>query len=279
MSEVFLIGDACWDVYHQCAFKGESAEVEGAPIETWEGATRLPGMGANVFVNLQALGVDVAAQLPAHWPLKHRIMNRYDRQLMRIDMEDWCEEISPVRIPSDTQVIVVSGYGKGAVTLGVIEQLIAFGVPIFVDTKSDPYPWLPYFEDVMLFPNQKEYLAHRENYDWFPYVVVKRGAEGIELRHFGDVVRTLPSFSDSPICVNGAGDTFLAGMVVAALEGHMQRNFDFALAAAANVVEQPPLERTTTRRAVEQRLIREHSANPAVGFGGVDTLVPEALWE
>lgn len=273
MSKVLLIGDAGVDVYHVGKVRGMSAEAP-IPILDQTSFLELPAMGMNVFANLQTLGVDVTAVFTSHLPGKHRLVTEEGVQLARWDVEDWCLPYEEdIEVPEGTELIVVSGYGKGALPMRVVEGLKATGLPLLVDTKSTPAPWIDVGERVVMFPNLVEYEKFKDSYEWFPYVTLKCGQAGVKILNFGKVVAEFPSLAKSVHCVNGAGDTFLAGLV-AALENNPyvvpegERNYypiNFALAAAALVVEQPFTKRTVTLQEVQERMEKEF-----VGQGSTD---------
>ena len=289
MSKVLVLGDMGLDIYHVGRVRGMSAEVP-IPILDQTDQFELPAMAGNVVQNLQSLGVDVGAIITSHFPKKHRLMTVDGVQLARWDEEDYCLPYEgEVDLPPDTEVIVVAGYGKGSLPIGVVETIVASGLFLLVDTKSTPAPFLPASDRIVLFPNRVEYEKYAEEYSWFPCVIVKCGKDGVEIRSYGEVVYSNYSFSSHPICVNGAGDTFLAGFVAG-----LCRTSDFplhpimcALAASANVVEQPFFQRTTTMEAVDARLkeagvlrYEEYAAAPPPDhappqFGGVDALLSE----
>lgn len=267
--KIFVVGDVGYDNYLVGKVRGISAEAP-IPILDIQSPAVLPGMGLNVLGNLHQLGAkDSEIILPegAHYPVKSRLMTEDGQQLARFDLEDWCTPLQRADLLPllDADAVVVSDYGKGSLDHTINEILANVSAPLFVDTKRDPSPWLN--SNAILFPNQEEYDKYRTKYEWFPQVVLKRGSEGLSYVEYGKVTSTRPAWARQVRSVNGAGDTVIAAFAVAYLsfQGSTQHCLDVASAAAANVVEQDFLHRTTTPEAVGERItnnVPERVYNP-----------------
>lgn len=256
--QIGVIGDVFIDRYWIGKARGLSAESP-IPVIDIERVLPLPGGAGNVRVNLETLGG--AAKLlfkpqdaRPNYPIKNRLMVD-NHQLARWDENDWCLGFNkPDLIPLiDCDGIVVCDYGKGAITPAVEEVLVSCNLPLFVDTKRDPFPWLGH-RNVWMFPNLKEYRAFEEKYNWFPQVVLKQGELGATILEHGHGVLSKPSIASKVVCVNGAGDTLLAAFVVAMLSG---ANIDYCLAysqAASAVAVESPLTTAVLGVDADKRL-------------------------
>lgn len=235
---ILLLGDAFLDRYHIGTIRGMSAEAPIPVVDVQEELWFGGGM-ANVNQNLLALDVAVEAKFPEQWPgIKTRLMSG-NLQLARWDEYDWCYPYPPDLAINTNKYscIVVCDYAKGSITPEVIDYLISLPLPLYVDTKRDPRPWLG-SRDITLFPNKSEYDHYQESYDWFPKVLLKKGAEGLEWLEYGYGTYESPSEVREVVSVNGAGDTVLAAFV-AERELPIQDRMGLANCAAAVVVEKP----------------------------------------
>lgn len=260
LMKLFVLGDAGIDNYLIGKVRGLSAEAPIPVLDIGE-PTWLPGMGANVLGNLQTLGADVEfiwGEDP-NFPIKTRLVTADGHQIARFDKDDYCKPYDRADLLPliDASGIIVTDYGKGAITDHVAGLLANATAPLFVDTKRDPAPWLQ--SNAILFPNKAEYEQYKSKYEWFPRVVLKQGAEGISFVEYGKVVATRPAWAKRVNCVNGAGDTVIAAFAMAYLQtkGNINLSLDVANAAAANVVEQDFLNRWTTAEAVTERITNE----------------------
>lgn len=238
---VVVIGDCCVDLYWVGDIYGLSAEAP-IPVVKQTHTLALPGMAANVAQLLSGLGgvqVDLMEPSPAHRPIKNRLVTSAGTQLARWDVEDYCWPLQPVDFHWDSgtypDAIIVSDYGKGAVdqyVIGRVRTAAERGIPLYVDTKGDPYVWLG-LPNCTLFPNSQEYLSWRSHYDWMPQVVHKMGPEGMEYMTYGKVVGGVAATARAVQNVCGAGDMVLAAYVHATLAG---RDVEGAMAFATDQV-------------------------------------------
>jgi len=239
------MGDAFVDRYHISTSCSLSAEAP-IPVCKVGMVKEFHGGALNVKMNLLSLGAEAYYLYPPlptqHFPIKNRLMFG-DSQLARWDEEDWCppyQKVDLLTLLDGYDALVVSDYGKGSITKEVIQILrdVSQNIPVFVDTKCDPSPWLG--SEAILFPNLKEYKQFEQGYGWFPKLVLKKGEEGVSLLEYGTAVLSRPSLVDYVVSVNGAGDTLLAAFVIATLSGSsLNYCLEWSQAAAAVAVENP----------------------------------------
>jgi len=190
-ARVTVAGDVMLDRY---LFGGTSRISPEAPVpvvHVRETDDR-PGGAANVAVNLASLGastallgfvgqdeeaailesvlkkhgIDCRFTSAGHWPTitKTRVLSR-SQQLIRLDREESCGDagkslVEPLRRGlSDTGVVVLSDYGKGA--LSDVATLIAAcrqaDVPVLIDPKGTDFG--KYRGASLITPNQSEFEA------------------------------------------------------------------------------------------------------------------------
>ena len=188
---------------------------------------------------LAEMGADASGLIPdSGRPTteKFRIMAG-QQQMLRVDREDARPLSAPIAarllerlsaLARDCDGIIVSDYGKGLVSLALMEKILAFarpaGLPVVVDPKGMDYA--KYRGATCMTPNESEAAAAtrlpaftdaealaaaqalRSQLD-LPRVCITRGAKGV-LALDGDVHRFLPARAREVYDVTGAGDTFIA---------------------------------------------------------------------
>lgn len=269
--KIIVLGDAFVDTYHTGKVRGISAEAP-IPIVDVISKVNLPGGAGNVVMNIDKLGGDVTylEKLEQNYPIKNRLMTTEGSQLARWDENDFCWPYEKADLVGllEADAVIVSDYGKGSINEEVIQLLrqVANAMPVFVDTKRDPSPWIG--ADVTMFPNMEEYKRYESKYEWFPQVVLKRGAAGLAFLEFGSVVYQLPASTTDVKSVNGAGDTVIAAFTLGALAGlSLPECMEFANTAAGLVVGQHFLQRTTSRQAVLDAMFPEKENYDKEVFG------------
>jgi D-beta-D-heptose 7-phosphate kinase/D-beta-D-heptose 1-phosphate adenosyltransferase len=163
-------------------------------------------------------------------------------QIARWDEDDWCTEFEPADLLPlvGVDALIVSDYGKGAIGDRVQKVLlsVASRIPVFVDTKKDPTPWLE--TNATLFPNFKEYQQFESVYRFFAKLILKQGALGLSLVQNGHVTYTVPALAQKVVSVNGAGDTVIATFAAYTMSGaNITEALKAASVAAAIAVEKP----------------------------------------
>jgi D-beta-D-heptose 7-phosphate kinase / D-beta-D-heptose 1-phosphate adenosyltransferase len=251
---ILVVGDEFRDRYWLGTTTRISPEAP-IPVVKIDNMKECWGGAGNVILNLTALGVRVSACGPryADLPVKNRLcVGNY--QLARWDENDTQRE-TPTRDFTKfgkPDAVIISDYAKGAVTYAVIEAIAALKIPTFIDTKRSPRDF-----DVVLnpifFPNQKEYTDHLQDYRVQPFVVLKRGPEGIQFHEFGRVIQDYPALARKVVSVCGAGDTVVAAYTYAYVQC-ISDPLSFANAAAAVVVEKPDTATATLEEISDMEL-------------------------
>lgn len=236
--KILLVGDSCFDIYHYGEVKRISPEAP-VPVFNEKMIVKKLGMAANVNENLKALGVQVDF-FTEFLENKHRYIERKsNQQMLRVD-EPLIEPVvigDPKNISSfnEYDAIVISDYSKGFV--GSVDYHMIRDVydgPIFVDTKNKN---LSLYRGAIIKVNQFEYEASDKPDE--DIVVTYGGDQVIWHRKKPDAHQLFypPKIDAHDVC--GAGDTFLAALVVGYLENNndMQKAVFFAMKAAAITVK------------------------------------------
>lgn len=222
--DVLVIGDMMEDVW----MLGEGPTlIKSTSEQVWKAHTirKQPGGAGNVVQMLSLAGLRVhfipGEGMPA---LKIRFKAPSTPIIHRFDF-------NPTTTPSTISLtspqcpqcpwIVVSDYGKGAVSGEVVEaleRLLPSTQAIFIDTKRGPGFFQPLWPKAIFFPNQSEYERHQSSYDKAPLVVTKYGPEGILITEYGNAQAYPPPRPINPPSTIGAGDALLSAWVIQAIK-------------------------------------------------------------
>jgi len=204
------------------------------------------------------------------------------QQLLRVDSED----ASPAHRDVETRMaaaaryaaegagaILLSDYGKGAVTQKVIEACLearAAGAVLIVDSKARSFA--RYGAADLVKPNASELaratdmptetdeeieaaLIHALELSRCKAVLVTRAAKGMSLAVRGEGIRHYPGRPREVFDVSGAGDTALAALGLALAAGQaMDDAVSFALLASGVVVGKAGTATATPRELVEAEI-------------------------
>ncbi len=206
--KILLVGDTCLDIYHYGTVERISPEAP-VPIFNFHHAVQKNGMAANVKENLDNLGCIVDCHYGLKSSVKTRLIDMKSNQhLMRIDQDAISKPLKSYNVGSTYDAIVVSDYNKGAVTYELIQDMRKqFSGPIFVDTKKND---LAKLEGCIVKINEKEY---NDAISYCTDLVVTHGSKPVT---YQDKEFPVPQVDVFDVC--GAGDTFLATLVVKYLQ-------------------------------------------------------------
>jgi D-beta-D-heptose 7-phosphate kinase/D-beta-D-heptose 1-phosphate adenosyltransferase len=227
--KVLLIGDSCADeyVYGVCERLNPEAPV---PILRRTRVDTQRGMALNVQQNLLSFDIQVTLITQEEPIIKRRFIDeRYNQQLLRVDIED---EIKPFdcEIPNeDFDALVISDYDKGFLTSEKIFELVEwFDGPVFIDSKKTNLP----VDKAYIKINDDEYSKLDENLKDSPNLIVTKGSQGVDYQG-----NNYPAVGVSVFDVCGAGDTFLSALVYFYLRyGKIDTAIPYANKAAAIAV-------------------------------------------
>ncbi len=226
---ILLVGDDCLDVYQYGCVERLSPEAP-VPIFKKIKETSLPGMAGNVYRNLVNLGCQVN-YLHGATSKKTRIIDEISGQhLLRIDEDVISEPLTfETDIPKVYDAIVVSDYNKGTISYELIQELVATGMPVFVDTKKTDLMRLP---GAFFKLNSLEF-AKLKTFPENDKLIVTMGKHGAIWNQ-----RTYDAPNIEVVDVCGAGDTFLASFVYQYLRtNNIDKSIGFAIKASSITVQ------------------------------------------
>ena len=238
--KILVIGDGCNDMfrYGRCERLSPEAPV---PIFLPIRDTVNGGMALNVADNIESLGVKCDLITNDIRPMKTRLVDEVSNQIIvRIDENDKIKEIIAKDFDnidfSQYDAVVISDYDKGFLSDTAIRLITERHNLVFMDTKKKLDSWANGVKVIKL--NEKEF---NENYEWLLHhvdgdVIMTRGKDGAVL----NFSQEFPIEDEHPVRdLSGAGDTFLAGLVVKYLEkNNIEEAIRFANKCASWVVTQ-----------------------------------------
>ena len=237
MSRVLVIGDSCNDIF----IYGDIHRVcPEAPVPVFNPTHRTEngGMAKNVVRNLEALGCNVEFISNDNSIKKIRYVdNRSNQMVLRVDENDTCRSINDKEIDyiekfyMNFDAVIISDYCKGFLD----EEDICFIADkcnnVFLDTKKEIGDWVNDVDFIKI--NELEY---EKNYKGKPNndkLIVTLGSKGCQ--YMGE---TFPVNEVSVKDVSGAGDTFMAGLVVKYIKTlDIKESIHFAQKCTTKVVQ------------------------------------------
>jgi len=213
--KILVVGDSCTDIFRYGKVERLAPEAP-IPVIVPASETSSPGMAGNVVRNLEALGAEVDFITNRVEIKKIRyVCSKYNHLLLRVDENDNCEPLSESVIGdvswSDYDAVVISDYCKGFVHELDIEYISKQHPLVFLDTKKILGKYAHNVSCIKI--NYQEYknnlsvvVADKVIED---KIIVTRGKYGCDFRFKNYPTQEVPVKD-----ISGAGDTFLAGLVV-----------------------------------------------------------------
>ena len=200
--KILLIGDSCIDKYVYGDAKRLSPEAP-VPVLNYIRSVSTEGMAWNVFNNLNAFGAEVDMITQEEEIVKTRYIDKKsNQQILRVDEEYEVEELKFEKPENNYDALVISDYNKGFITQEKLFEIVySFQGPVFVDTKKQEIP-----HGCFTKVNDIEYENLKTPTD---RLIITRGGKGAEYQG-----KLYPAEKVNVFDVAGAGDTFLAALVV-----------------------------------------------------------------
>lgn len=270
---IAVVGDLIIDKYIDGTIERISPEAP-VSILLQKGTRQNPGGAGNVADNLKGLGVQVSEFYGNHVPVKTRVMAG-NHHLIRIDEE----ESEPYQMRYDDynigldygihhnkyDCVVISDYGKGAITSNVTATLIKkcndYNIPVIVDSKKDFYRFKG---STVLKCNTNEWKEEKRK---MPSMVEGHDLiESLSLEHFiitaGEMGLSLfykyggEGISGYPVNICdacGAGDTSIAVIaIMSAMKLSMLEACELANIAASEVCRWPGVKPITKELLIKR---------------------------
>lgn len=245
--KVLVIGDSCIDEFIYCDIERICPEAP-VPVLKPVRSHKNPGMASNVVANLEVLGAEVDLVTNTSKILKTRYVDTRSGQMaMRVDKNDKCKSIQSLAstgkaMPyyimknSNHDAVIISDYCKGFLNTYDIQQIAEMAnCPVFLDTKKQLGDWCKDVNFIKI--NEFEHKKNFERLPNYPFIldkmIVTIGSKGCKYKN---KIYPVPEVSVKD--VSGAGDTFLAGLVVKYLKNNnIEQAIKFANKCATKVVQ------------------------------------------
>ena len=243
--KVLIIGDSCKDVFVYGHIERLTPE---APVPVFNPNRELSndGMAKNVANNLEALGCTIYTITNPNSIKKVRYVDEKSKQLvLRVDEHDYCDRVA-VELPKGNKcriglggevevgAIIISDYCKGFLHEDDIEYIAKNNINVFVDTKKELGDWINDVDYLKI--NSSEYESNKKFFkdnDIMDKTIVTKGNEGCLFQG-----RIYPTEDVLVKDISGAGDTFIAGLVVKYLKTNdIEKAIDFAQECTKIVVQ------------------------------------------
>jgi D-beta-D-heptose 7-phosphate kinase/D-beta-D-heptose 1-phosphate adenosyltransferase len=246
--KILVIGDICQDVFIYGEISRLSPEAP-VPVFNPLRETANGGMAKNVVNNIEALGSTVYSITNDNSIKKIRYVDKKSNQLvLRVDEHDYCDRIDEVLLSTiqdnkchitmsgevGVDAIIVSDYCKGFLNEDDIKWICENNENVFVDTKKKLGDWID--DCTYLKINSLEYGENKEFFDdndVFKKTIVTKGNEGCLFQG-----KIYPTEDVQVKDISGAGDTFVAGLVVEYIRTNdIIKAIDFAQGCTKIVVQ------------------------------------------
>jgi D-beta-D-heptose 7-phosphate kinase/D-beta-D-heptose 1-phosphate adenosyltransferase len=235
--KVLVIGDSCTDVFVYGYCKRLCPE---GPIPIFEPSRTITNMGmsGNVVANLKSLGAEKVELVTNKEQItKTRyVEEKANHLIIRIDSNDKVSNSFDVkRVPfNDYDAVIVSDYDKGFLSLADLKMISDSHPLTFIDTKKPLSAEMSGYTFIKINEVEWENCKGQEYENWRDRLIItmsERGAmyDGITYPVNNDIeVRDL----------SGAGDTFMASLVVSYLKTlSIEVSIEYANECATKVVQ------------------------------------------
>ena len=241
--KILVIGDSCIDIFNYGNIDRISPEAP-VPVFLPQFESENPGMAANVANNISSMGIDCDLITKNTIIKKTRLVDSKSNQMIvRIDNND--------NIPKNDrfdmyindcnfegyEAIVISDYDKGFLTEKNINKILELNKNTFLQTNKKIGNWCENAKflkiNEMEYNNSKSYIDKKENLK-DTNLIVTLGNKGCLYKDKVFNIDNKVEIRD----LSGAGDTFLAGLVVEYLKSNnIESAINFAQDMAKQVVQ------------------------------------------
>lgn len=245
MKKILVIGESCTDLfeYGTCTRLNPEAPT---PVFVSSETNRNAGMAANVYSNIISLAghTEFEIEFMQSSPdqiIKHRFVDKASNYiLLRVDKDGPVDKIDlmnpeTVKKIEAADLVVVSDYDKGFLSESDLVTIASFAKKSFIDTKKPIKSWTSLFSYIKI--NKREFENPANDTQTLSIhsdkIIVTLGESGAKIGSTYIKPKTKVAVKD----VSGAGDTFLAALVVEyARSGNIVKSIEYANECAAIAV-------------------------------------------
>ena len=237
MSEILVIGETCRDVFVYCDSNRLCPEAP-VPVLNIADQRENPGMAGNVRRNIESLSgkvIDITTNTNWYEIAKTRYVHRESNHMFfRVDTTQSIPRIDVKSIDFDYDLIVISDYNKGFLLEEDIKYICTNHQNVFIDTKKILGDWVKDARFIKIndyeYRNSEAYLT-KEIKDKIIHTMGGLGCEYAGKRY--------PTKKVEVKDLSGAGDTFMAALIVKFIEtDDIELSIKYANQCASKVVTQ-----------------------------------------
>lgn len=233
---ILVIGDSCRDVHAYCS-ANRMCPDKPVPVLKIVDQNDNPGMAKNVYRNIKTMVDDCDILTNPNWYniTKTRYIHKATNHMFfRLDSAEEIKRINIESVSYDYDHVVVSDYDKGFLTEEDIEIISKNHNSVFLDTKKILGPWAKNVKFIKI--NNHEYSRSEKHItpDLEDKIIKTSGEDGC----YYQGVR-YPVEQQDVIDVSGAGDSFMAGLIIEYSKSlDIIKSIKFANQCASKVVRQ-----------------------------------------
>lgn len=236
MKKILVIGESSRDIFVYCDAQRLCPDVP-VPVLTVNDQTENPGMAKNVYRNIQSFIKECDIVTNDNWyniTKTRYVHGNSNHMFFRVDAPHNIQRIDLKKINYDYEIIVISDYNKGYLTEDDISEICYRHKNVFVDTKKILGTWIENAAYIKIndyeYQNSRQYITSSIK-DKIIHTMSSSGCEYQGVNYPVDKVEVKD--------VSGAGDTFMAGLVVKYSETNdIVESIKFANQCASTVVRQ-----------------------------------------
>jgi D-glycero-beta-D-manno-heptose-7-phosphate kinase len=234
--KILVIGDSCRDVHVYCSCDRMSPD-KPVPVLKIIDQNDNPGMAKNVYRNIKSIENSCDIITNSNWAniTKTRYIHKSTNHMFfRLDSDETMKRFDINKMNYDYDHIVISDYGKGFLTEEDILQISLNHSSVFLDSKRRLGKWAKNVKFIKI--NNFEYERSRDfiTDDLQEKIIQTAGCDGCYYKG-----KNFPVAQQEVIDVSGAGDSFLAGLVVEYSKSKdIEKAIVFANECASKVVSQ-----------------------------------------
>lgn len=237
MSEILVIGETCRDVFVYCDSNRLCPEAP-VPVLNIVDQRENPGMAGNVRRNIESLsGKVINITTNSNWYeiAKTRYVHKESNHMFfRVDTTQSIPRIDVKSIDFNYDLIVISDYNKGFLLEDDIRYICSNHNNVFIDTKKILGDWAKEARFIKIndyeYRNSEPHLTEEISQK----IIHTMGGLGCEYKG-----KRYPTKKVEVKDLSGAGDTFMAGLVVKFIEtDDIDKSIKYANECASKVVTQ-----------------------------------------
>lgn len=237
MSEILVIGETCRDVFVYCDSNRLCPEAP-VPVLNIVDQRENPGMAGNVRRNIESLsGKVITLNTNNNWYeiAKTRYVHRESNHMFfRVDTTQSIPRLNVKDLDLDYDLVVISDYNKGFLLEEDIKYICSNHKNVFIDTKKILGDWAKEARFIKIndyeYRNSEPHLTEEIKQK----IIHTMGGLGCEYKG-----KRYPTQKVEVKDLSGAGDTFMAALVVKFIEtDDIDKSIKYANECASKVVTQ-----------------------------------------